>query len=248
MRKWRGFTLVELVVVVSILGLLMSLVVPSISGALDRSRRSSAQNSLKQVAAAYIMYRGSYGDLTEARVPSIPDWALLMAREGYLNDPNAYVFSFDSKARSINTVKKDTIVQGDGSTYSQCWGEVPPVDANAFSINIVLGINDSCNASTTPIAFTRGLQEDGTWSSDGVFGKKGGYIAFLDGHVKWYSKVTGKLLKCDLSQMVSNILDAIPSSGTILDGTQTFGGSDSGGGSGSGSYDSGSGSDDYYSA
>ncbi len=37
--------------------------------------------------------------------------------------------------------------------------------------------------STTPIAWTRGLREDGTWDDRGTFGTSGGYIVFMGGNV-----------------------------------------------------------------
>jgi type IV pilus assembly protein PilA len=182
MSKCKGFTLIELIVVISILGVLMSFVVPSISGVIERSRRSNALNCMKKLADGYLAYRelnGTYIRMDGYPVDSVRDFATLLAQEGLLNDPNCYVFSCDARANSVNKPKNNTIVHADGKTFADCWENTS--DINSFSVNIIIDLPDSCRPNTTPIAYTRGLGSGGTWSEAGPFGAKGGFIAFLDG-------------------------------------------------------------------
>jgi prepilin-type N-terminal cleavage/methylation domain-containing protein len=222
MRK-ESFTLIELVVVIAIMGVLMAFVLPSIGSVMERSRKSASQNCMRQIANAYIMYRESNGSFVKSDggvINNLSDFALALAQEGLLNDPNCYVFPSDALARSTNKVKKNTIVHGDGKEFTKCW-----TNANAdnnFSIFIIIDLPDSCQPNTTPIAYTRGLKEGengGDWDdANGVFGSKGGFIAFLDGKVKWFDDVKGKLMKADMTSTTNDIKATLPAGYKILRG------------------------------
>ncbi len=54
----RGFTLVELLVVVAIIALLIAMLMPSLAGAREEARRVACLSQLKQVGSAIIMYVG----------------------------------------------------------------------------------------------------------------------------------------------------------------------------------------------
>ncbi|MDR0418268.1 MAG: type II secretion system GspH family protein [Puniceicoccales bacterium] len=210
-REKGGFTLIELIVVIAIIGILMAFVLPSISGVLERSRRSAAQNSLKQIANAYIMYReenGGFSKLDGNAVNDVKDFALVLAQSGFLNDPNCYIFPSDAAARSINKIKRNTIVHGDGKTFTECWTQTGRDDC--FSVFIAIDLPESCLPNTTPIAFSRGLCDENA---------KSGFIAFLDGKVKWFDDITKKLMKYDMTEAVSTIEDALPRGCKILKGS-----------------------------
>lgn len=60
----RGFTLVELLVVVAIIGLLAGLLVPALGAVRSRARASVSQNNLRQWGAGYVNYASSRKGLT----------------------------------------------------------------------------------------------------------------------------------------------------------------------------------------
>ena len=68
----RGFTLVELLVVVAIVGLLISLLLPAVQSARQAARRTQCLSNLKQVGLALQMYLDSNGE-EFPDVPSLPD-------------------------------------------------------------------------------------------------------------------------------------------------------------------------------
>lgn len=57
MKKQHGFTLIELMVVLVILGIIIGLVVPNVVGRGDEARVTAAQTDLKTIGQALEMYR-----------------------------------------------------------------------------------------------------------------------------------------------------------------------------------------------
>ncbi|MDX2146788.1 MAG: prepilin-type N-terminal cleavage/methylation domain-containing protein [Planctomycetota bacterium] len=58
----RGFTLVELLVVLAIVSLLISMLMPSLGGAREAARNVVCQTRLKQLVVAWTMYAGEHRD------------------------------------------------------------------------------------------------------------------------------------------------------------------------------------------
>jgi general secretion pathway protein G len=82
-NKEKGFTLLELLVVLSILALLAAIVGPQVLKYLGSSRSETAQVQVKNIAAALQLFRldtGRYPNQAEGLTalvtapPSIPDW------------------------------------------------------------------------------------------------------------------------------------------------------------------------------
>jgi prepilin-type N-terminal cleavage/methylation domain-containing protein/prepilin-type processing-associated H-X9-DG protein len=233
--KKKGFTLVELLIAIVIIGILMSLLIPAVSKVMENARRVKGSSCLRQIAMAYTQYCND--DVNGRNIPagdtckSGKAWAMILAKAGYLNDPNVYCFSGDSGAAKV--VKK-SIVELTTLKDNDAWGDNP----EEFSVYLVAGVPTDAPTTTTPIAFTRGLPstlhdrvEGGDtvakWPSTGVYGTKGGYIAFLDGHVEWFDDLGtekedgGKLMAWDSGGTTNDIEAALPTGALILNAGAT---------------------------
>jgi prepilin-type processing-associated H-X9-DG protein len=64
-QRFRGFTLIKLLVVISVIGVLVALLLPAVQSARETSRRAQCTNNLKQIALAAISYHEAVGALPQ---------------------------------------------------------------------------------------------------------------------------------------------------------------------------------------
>jgi len=73
-RTTKGFTLVELLVVIGIIALLISILLPALKKAREQARMVACQSNLRQIAQGFLLYanasRGVLPPLSEKQPPS----------------------------------------------------------------------------------------------------------------------------------------------------------------------------------
>lgn len=92
-RNEKGFTLIELMVVIVIIGILAAVAIPRFMGAQDRAKVGAAENDINSVRQALGLYEidNSSFDITATTYG-----ALTTAIEGYMSLPDTTNFSFTS--------------------------------------------------------------------------------------------------------------------------------------------------------
>lgn len=73
MNSRRGFTLVELLAMIGILGVLVALLLPAVQSARESARRTSCGNNMRQLAVAVLSYESTHGTLPPAGMTNTPD-------------------------------------------------------------------------------------------------------------------------------------------------------------------------------
>lgn len=186
--------------------IMASVMVPTYGRVHTTAQRSVDASNLRQIGQASLIYASDNGD----KLPTAPDvWSYAgeLARGGGLNDASVW---FAGREAEIGRRMGTVLQSGDRTTVDPAFRAIGP------SIVVPLGGITADMPSTTPIAWTRGLQRDGTWSKDSPHGGEGGHIVFLGGNVMFYRRLAdAPLTRFDGSGTTTNILEALPP-GTVV--------------------------------
>lgn len=123
-RRLAGFTLIELLIVIVILGLLLSLVAPTMFSKVGSSQRKTAMAQMQMLSTALDTYRldtgGFPSSLNELRMGKAPGWDGPYLPRDVPADPwgNPYAYSAKpddpAKPYSLMSFGKDGRAGGDG--------------------------------------------------------------------------------------------------------------------------------------
>lgn len=200
--RTRGAAWITIIIVTGLLLLLAALLIPA-THRTSCGPRSAASSNLRQIGMASLIYASEHHD----RLPVVADlhaYMVALAQGGGLNDANMWIISTDPAIKSdteLTTVlnAEKTALNDDLKGTPIAWAVV----LSGLSLNA---------GSHVPIAWTRGLQPDGTWSKDNPYKGEGGYIVFLGGNISAFTKdlKSSPLQRYDGQGTTTNIMEALP--------------------------------------
>lgn len=221
-----GFTLVELLTVIAVIGILAAILIPSVSVVRQSARRAAAQSKLREIQTAYMAYTEGGSHARAVNVDSIYEWARVMAQYSGLNDAQMWFVTEDPLVETEET--RPLVVATPPADGTGSW-QVHP-DFQGFPLSFAVANRLSTQApSSAPVAWTRGLTTEGTWAdltagNPGVYGTDGGHVAFLNGAVDFYEDLSadgGLLIDYDSKEPTGNIREALSANAEGLDSTGT---------------------------
>ncbi|MBV9848990.1 MAG: DUF1559 domain-containing protein [Armatimonadetes bacterium] len=209
--KWRGFTLVELLVVIAVISVLAAIILPVFASARERARQASCASNLRQLGMAFSEYAQDNDEL----LPGATDgsggagveggWvfysvfgspapaAFDVTRGGlypYVKSKEVFVCPDDGQARASGlsyAVNSCTVDRGaDATAFPQ---PRPGKSLAAFpapAATLLLGEEaadgDDHRTGSTNDGYLSLFFDDAV----SVRHTGGSNVSFLDGHVKWY--------------------------------------------------------------
>lgn len=222
----QAFTLIELLTVIAIIGILASILIPTVGRVRESARRTVDANNIRQIGQASLIYANDNRDQLPPRnlnaqlqpegtgnTTDLERFAGALALSGGLNDAQMWFSGSDS---AVPSHEASTVLTPPTTTPRTVHAKFQEVSHKSF--RVITGLSAG-HASTTPIAFTRGLNPAGQWVADralSVYGSDGGHITFIGGNTAFFKNLgtnaaQGRLIHVKTGERTNNIQETVTS-------------------------------------
>ena len=126
---FRGFTLVELLVVIGIIALLISMLLPALSGARRNAAQIKCLSNLRQIGLAFSLYGGEHKDVWPVAVHEPTAYIGIPEERRWYDLVAKYVSASGvQKAVDIHTIRLNSVIWGCPEWYKDNFDEQKPTD------------------------------------------------------------------------------------------------------------------------
>jgi prepilin-type processing-associated H-X9-DG protein len=214
--------------------ILLSILFPVVNMVIERSQRAKAARNLRTIALAHANFINDFGrgirfsDLSLMKGGGGPYdvnlFATMLAKYGYIKDVSVWAWDFDYLVKNYKQSQGSLPTKMYNASNNRITPEFAgPRSGGNFPLSVACCTAQSPNYDYTqllnskfPCACSRGLYSNGCWrkisdgNTGGIWGDKGGLIAFFDGHVEWFNNIVGKFKKYNSTATTNNLCETLP--------------------------------------
>lgn len=175
----------------------------------ERARRSVDGSNLRQITQATFIHADDHQGKFPA-ASDIWDYAGILAASTGLNDARMWQSKLDPASDANSDTLTTVLLPPEPDRPRQFDSHFRNAKPSVAVVLSGLNLNAP---ETTPIAWTRGLQPNGTWANHSPYGTRGGWIAFKGGNIAFFHTLEdddGQLTRFDGKGKTANILEALP--------------------------------------
>ena len=223
----NGFTLVELLTVIAIIGILSAILIPTVGKVMDTAKKTTGASNMREIAKAYVIYANEGGRPRTINQANLSGWATVLAQYTDMNDPKIWILGDDPLVEAVDTTSKPfPVVVAEQAEGANAWAANSSFSAYPVSFSVANAPSTRAPSSMTPLIWTRGLNSNGEWNpiddeaDPGVYGTTGGHIGYMDGHVEFFRNVkgddgSGALIKYGSSTKTADISEAVSTAPSV---------------------------------